>query len=124
MAFDVMHDGSDIKTMMGIGPEDAAGFMGEAGVDIIAMNCGTGIDVGWATKAIPRYRAISDLPTMAQPNAGTPVLENMKVIYKQTPDEMTAELPGLLDAGVNIVGGCCGSTADHIRKFRELIDAR
>ena len=124
MAFDVMHDGSDLKTMMGIGPEDAAEFMKEAGVDIIALNCGTGVDVGWAAKVVPRYRAICDLPTMAQPNAGTPVLENMKVVYKQSAEEMSAELPDLLDAGVNIVGGCCGSSPAHIRKFRELLDAR
>jgi len=124
MAFDVMHDGSDLKTMMGIGPEDAATFMKEAEVDVVALNCGTAVDVGWAAKVVPRYRAICDLPTMAQPNAGTPVLENMKVVYRQTPDEMAAELPELLDTGINVVGGCCGSTAEHIRKFRELIDAR
>ena len=123
MAFDVMHDGQDIKTMMGIGPEDAAAFMKDAGVDIMAMNCGTGIDVRWAAKAIPRFRQICDLPTMAQPNAGTPVLENMKVVYKQTPEEMAAELPDLLAVGVNIVGGCCGSRAEHIAKFRKLLDA-
>ena len=61
---------------------------------------------------------------MAQPNAGTPVLENMQVVYKQTAEEMAAELPSLLDTGINIVGGCCGSTPAHIRKFRELLDAR
>ena len=59
---------------------------------------------------------------MAQPNAGQPVLENMKVVYKQTPEDMVAELPALLDAGVRIVGGCCGSTPDHIRLFRKVID--
>ncbi len=122
MAFDVLHDGQDIKTMMGIGPEDAAAFMKDAGVDIVAMNCGTGIDVGWAAEAVPRFREICDLPTMAQPNAGTPVLENMKVVYKQTPEEMASELPDLLATGVNIVGGCCGSTAAHIALFRELLD--
>ncbi len=124
MAFDVMHDGSDLRTMMGVGPEEAAAFMVEAGVDIVALNCGTSVDVGWAAKVVPRYRAVCDLPTMAQPNAGTPALVNMKVVYRQTPEEMTAELPELLDTGINIVGGCCGSTADHIRKFRELIDRR
>lgn len=124
MAFDVMHDGSDLRTMMGIGPEEAAEFMKGAEVDIVALNCGTSVDVGWATKVVPRYQAVCDLPTMAQPNAGTPVLENMKVLYKQTPEEMTAELPDLLETGINVVGGCCGSTPNHIRKFRELIDSR
>ena len=122
MAFDVTHDGSEIRTMMGIDPEQAAEFMREAGVDVLALNCGSGIDVEWAARAVHRYRAVSDLPTMAQPNAGLPVLENLKVVYKQTPADMVAELPMLLQSGANIVGGCCGSTPEHIRLFRQVLD--
>jgi 5-methyltetrahydrofolate--homocysteine methyltransferase len=122
MAYDVTTDGSEIRTMMGINPEEGAAFMRDAGADIIALNCGTGIDVGWAARAIERYQKVSNLPTMAQPNAGQPVLEKMKVLYKQSPQEMVSELPTLLDAGANIVGGCCGSTPEHIRLFRKVID--
>ena len=122
MAFDVTHDGSEIRTMMGVDPEQAAEFMREAGVDILALNCGSGIDVGWAARAVKRYRAVSDLPIMAQPNAGLPVLENLKVVYKQTPEDMVVELPALLRSGARIVGGCCGSTPAHIRLFRKLLD--
>ncbi len=122
MAYDVTRDGSKLRTMMGIGPEQAAEFMRNAGVDIVALNCGSGVDVTWAARAVTLYREVCDLPTMAQPNAGQPVLENMKVVYKQTPEAMVAELPALLKAGVRIVGGCCGSTPDHIRLFREIID--
>ena len=121
MAYDVTHDNSEIRTMMGIDPEKAVRFMIDAGVDIVALNCGTGIDIGWAARAVKRYKAICDHPTMAQPNSGQPVLENMKVVYKQTPEEMVAELPALLDAGVRIVGACCGSTPEHIRLFRKVI---
>ncbi len=122
MAFDVTRDGSEIRTMMGIDPEQAAAFMRDAGVDVLALNCGTGIGVEWAARAVRRYQVVSDLPTMAQPNAGQPVLENMKVVYKQTPQEMVAELPQLLETGVNIVGACCGSTPTHLALFRETID--
>ena len=122
MAYDVTRDGSRLRTMMGIGPEQAAEFMRDAGIDIVALNCGSGVDVTWAAKAVKLYREVCNLPTMAQPNAGQPVLENMKVMYKQTPEDMVAELPALLDAGVRIVGGCCGSTPDHIRLFRKVID--
>jgi 5-methyltetrahydrofolate--homocysteine methyltransferase len=59
---------------------------------------------------------------MAQPNAGQPVLENMQVLYKETPDEMAAGLPGLLAAGPRVVGGCCGSTPAHIRRLRQVLD--
>ena len=122
MAYDVTQDRSEIRTMMGISPEEAAQFMVDAGVDIVAVNCGAGVDVGWAARAVHAYRRVSDLPTMAQPNAGIPELVNMKAVYRQTPEDMVSELPDLLDAGANIVGGCCGSTPDHLRRFRELLD--
>jgi 5-methyltetrahydrofolate--homocysteine methyltransferase len=122
MAFDKMQEGDEVRTMMGTSPEQAAEFMAEAGCDILALNCGTGIDLRLAVDIAKRYRSVSSLPIMAQPNAGLPVLENMKVLYKETPEEMAQGLETLLDAGVAIVGGCCGSTPAHIRKFREVLD--
>ena len=121
-AFDRMLDEDDVRTMMGIGPEQAAEFMARHGCDIAGLNCGTGVDMRFAADITRRYRAASGLPVMAQPNAGAPVLEDMKVLYKQTPEEMAEGLAGLLDAGPRIVGGCCGSTPAHIRRFRELLD--
>jgi 5-methyltetrahydrofolate--homocysteine methyltransferase len=59
---------------------------------------------------------------MAQPNAGQPVLENMQVLYKETPEEMALGLNDVIAAGARIVGGCCGSTPDHIRRFRQILD--
>ncbi|HEY7699407.1 MAG TPA: homocysteine S-methyltransferase family protein [Vicinamibacteria bacterium] len=122
MAFDKMLGSDEVRTMMGTSPEQAAAFMAESGADILALNCGTGIDMRLAVDIAKRYRSVSDLPIMAQPNAGLPVLENMKVVYKETPEEMAEGLEDLLDAGVRIVGGCCGSTPAHIRKFREVLD--
>lgn len=122
MAFDRMHEGREVRTMMGTSPEQAAEFMAEAGCDILALNCGTGIDMRYAADTAKRYRSVSGLPIMAQPNAGLPVLENMKVLYKETPDEMVVGLPALLEAGARIIGGCCGSTPAHIRKFREVLN--
>jgi len=122
MAFDKMQEGDEVRTMMGTSPEQAAEFMAEAGCDIVALNCGTGIDLRLAVDIAKRYRSVASLPIMAQPNAGLPVLENMKVLYKETPEEMAQDLETLLEAGVAIVGGCCGSTPAHIRKFREVLD--
>lgn len=122
MAFDRLHEGREVRTMMGTSPEQAAEFMAEAGCDILALNCGTGIDMRLATDIARHYRSVSGLPIMAQPNAGLPVLENLKVVYKETPDEMAEGMLALIDAGVRIVGGCCGSTPAHIRKFREVLD--
>ena len=122
LAYDVTLDGSTFRTMMGVDPERAAEFMEEAGADIVALNCGSGMDMSWARQAVERYRSTTGLPIMAQPNAGLPRLVNMKVIYDETPGEMVGGVVPLLQAGANIVGGCCGSTPEHIRAFRAAMD--
>jgi 5-methyltetrahydrofolate--homocysteine methyltransferase len=122
VAFDRMLDEDDVRTMMGISPEQAAEFMAEHGCHIAALNCGTGVNMRVAANVVERYRKTSGLPVMAQPNAGQPVLINMKVQYNETPEEMSAGLPAVLAAGARIVGGCCGSTPAHIRRFRQIID--
>jgi 5-methyltetrahydrofolate--homocysteine methyltransferase len=122
MAYDVTLDGSTFRTMMGIDPETAATFMVEHGADVIALNCGTGMDMERARQAVDRYRRVCDRPVMAQPNAGLPRLVEMKVVYDELPEEMCSGLVPLLEAGANIVGACCGSTPDHIRAFRAVID--
>jgi 5-methyltetrahydrofolate--homocysteine methyltransferase len=122
LAYDRSFDGTSYKTMMGIAPETAADHLTSIGVDILAMNCGTGVDMDVAERIIREYRENSDCFTMAQPNAGLPVLENFKAVYKQTPEEMVAPLDKLLAAGVNIVGACCGSNPDHIRAIRKKVD--
>lgn len=121
IAYDRMQDGIEVRTMMGVSPEDGARFMVERGVDILALNCGTGIDMAMAADIVRRYRSVSALPVMAQPNAGQPVLENFQVIYRQTPDEMADGVVDVVRAGARIVGGCCGSTPAHIRRLREAI---
>lgn len=123
VAFDVTQDGTDLRTMMGVTPEEAACFMADAGADILSVNCGSGVDAARAAEALRRYSSVSDLPAMAQPNAGQPVLENLRVVYKQGPESMAEQLTELLDAGARVVGGCCGTTPEHIRAFRERIDA-
>lgn len=122
MAYDVTLDGSTFRTMMGVDPERAAAFMEENGVHIVALNCGTGMEMERARVAVERYKNVTSLPVMVQPNAGKPRLENMKIIYDQTPDQMVKGLLPLLEAGANIVGACCGSTPDHIRAFGQVMD--
>jgi 5-methyltetrahydrofolate--homocysteine methyltransferase len=123
MAYDVTLDGSTFRTMMGVDPEQAAAFMEEHGADIVALNCGTGMDMERARQAVSRYKGTTTLPLMAQPNAGQPKLVNMKVVYDETPEQMVRGVVPLLEAGASIVGGCCGSTPDHIRAFRQARDA-
>jgi 5-methyltetrahydrofolate--homocysteine methyltransferase len=122
MAYDVTRDGTNFRTMMGIDPERAAKFMKENGVHIVGLNCGTGMEMERARLVSERYRKVTSLPVLVQPNAGQPRLENMKIVYDQTPDEMVKGVLPLLEAGVNIVGGCCGSTPEHIHAFRQVMD--
>ena len=123
MAYDVTLDGSNFRTMMGIDPERAAAFMEERGVHMVALNCGTGMDMERARQAVLRYREVTDLPVMVQPNAGQPKLVNMKVTYDETPEQMVRGMVPLLDAGANLIGACCGSTPEHIRAFRLAMNA-
>jgi 5-methyltetrahydrofolate--homocysteine methyltransferase len=122
MAYDVTLDGSTFRTMMGVEPEQAADFMEKRGAHIVALNCGTRMDMQRALTAVQRYKSVTRLPVMVQPNAGQPKLVQMKVVYDETPDQMVKDLLPILKAGANIVGACCGSTPDHIRAFRKTMD--
>src|SRR5690606_31426733 len=86
-AYDLSADKTFYKTMMGFAPEDAAEFCEDHGADIIALNCGTGMDMTGAAMVAGIYQDNCSLPIMVQPNAGLPILENMKAVYKQPPEE-------------------------------------
>ena len=122
LAYDLSMDKTFFKTMMGVSPEEAAQFAEQRGANIIALNCGTGMDMSAAAKIGKLYKASCALPVMVQPNAGLPVLENLKAVYKQTPEDMARSVPEVLEAGVNIVGSCCGSTPEHTRAIRAVVD--
>ena len=122
MAYDVSADGSKFRTMMGVTPERAAQFMADRGVHIVALNCGTGMDMPHALAAVQRYKSVTSLPVMVQPNAGKPRLVEGRIVYDETPEQMVKGVRPLLEAGVNIVGACCGTTPDHIRAFRAAFD--
>jgi 5-methyltetrahydrofolate--homocysteine methyltransferase len=122
MAYDVTLDGSTFRTMMGVDPERAAKFIEEHGGNIVALNCGTGMDMERARQAVLRYRQVTDLPVMVQPNAGQPKLVDMKVVYDEAPEQMAKGVVPLLKAGARVIGACCGSTPEHIRAFRKAMD--
>jgi 5-methyltetrahydrofolate--homocysteine methyltransferase len=122
LAYDLSADGTFYKTMMGVAPEQAAEFVEARGAHIIALNCGTGMDMPGAAKVVRLYRESCKLPAMVQPNAGLPVLENLKAVYKQPPEETARAVPDVLAAGAHIVGSCCGSTPDHTRAIRAAVE--
>jgi 5-methyltetrahydrofolate--homocysteine methyltransferase len=122
LAYDLLQDRVSYRTMMGVSPEQAAEFAGERGAHIVGLNCGTGMDMAGAARVARIYRQHSSLPVMAQPNAGQPVLENLRAVYRQSPSDMARAVPEVLEAGVGIVGSCCGTTPEHTREIRRMVD--
>ncbi len=108
-------------TVMGVSVEQAAEGLVEAGADVVGSNCGIGME---HMVAIAReLTRVSKVPVAVQPNAGLPVTEGGTVVYKETPEDMASRVPELLDLGVALVGGCCGTTPDHVRALRTAVDA-
>ncbi|MHB9027588.1 MAG: homocysteine S-methyltransferase family protein [Candidatus Latescibacterota bacterium] len=107
-------------TMMGITPERAIDVLEETRAAAVGANCSTGIVDLIEVCRIMRDR--SCLPLWMKPNAGMPQLVQGKTVYGESPEDMASRIPDLLKAGATIIGGCCGTTPDHIRKIREAVD--
>ncbi|MBI2218789.1 MAG: homocysteine S-methyltransferase family protein [Candidatus Rokubacteria bacterium] len=110
------------RTMWGESPADVARNLLAAGADIVGMNCGRGPDR--AIVIIREMREVTGGPLVAYPNAGLPITEGDRVRYELGPDEMARHYPALLDAGCNIVGACCGSDPEHIRRIAAVVRSR
>jgi 5-methyltetrahydrofolate--homocysteine methyltransferase len=111
------------RTIRGWPPERCAEASHRLDIVALGVNCGRDIDMDDIIEIIRRYRAVTDLPLFARPNAGTPTKRGERWIYPHTPEAMAARLPELLEAGVSMVGGCCGTTPEHIAAFRPVIEA-
>ena len=101
------------RTMMGVTPERAAREAVAAGADIVGANCGNGIvNMIEVTRQMRAAQPIT--PILINANAGMPVLEGEKTVFKETPEFMASKVSDLIKAGAQIIGGCCGTTPDHI----------
>jgi 5-methyltetrahydrofolate--homocysteine methyltransferase len=109
-------------TVMGVTIEQAARGLLEAGADVVGSNCGNGIDN--MVRIAGEFRNHTPHPLIIQSNAGLPRIEDGKVVYSETPDFMAARVDRLIDIGVNIIGGCCGTTPAHIAAMRRVVDRR
>ncbi len=107
------------RTVLGTPPEAAAVTLDGLQVDVIGSNCGLGIDGIYDVLA--RMRQVTNRPLIAQANAGLPVLKDGQTIFPGTPEEMTAYHERLISLGVRVVGGCCGTTPNHIRVMRSAL---
>ena len=110
----------DYKSMMGVSPGEAISAAIEAGADIIGTNCGNGFER--MIDIVKEIRTITpDLPVLVHANAGLPKNIGGVDIYPETPEQMASLLPSLIKAGANIIGGCCGTTPDHIKALKEVV---
>jgi len=111
-------------TMMGARPAQAAEELERVGADIVGANCGAGIDN--VVEVAKLMRRATKLPLWFKPNAGIPQLIDGRTVFRETPEMMAKRLADLVKAGASIVGGCCGTTPDHIRllvaRARQLVN--
>lgn len=104
----------EYRTMMGYSPADMVAAFKNEKVDIIGANCGNGIE-GMITIVQEIRAANKDIPILIHANAGIPSYRDGKTIFPETPQQMAGFVPTLVKAGANIIGGCCGTTPEHIR---------
>jgi len=109
-------------TIMGNSIKEAVMRIQDAGADMVGSNCGNGLEK--MIEIANDLKSESSLPIIIQSNAGIPEIEAGHIIYNETPEFFNARITRLLDTGVSVVGGCCGTTPDHIRVIRQAIDSR
>lgn len=108
------------RTMMGDTANRCARQLTDAGADVVGANCGA-LDPSRMAQVVALLKDATHLPLLAQPNAGLPTLVEGKTVFAMGPAEFADGLAECIRAGARIVGGCCGTTPEHIRAVRSMI---
>jgi 5-methyltetrahydrofolate--homocysteine methyltransferase len=108
------------RTMMGDTAEQCAKDLTDSGADVIGANCGE-IDPSQMAVIVSILKSATSLPVLAQPNAGKPELVGDETIFKMGPDDFAKGIGECISAGAQVVGGCCGTTPEHIRAVAGLL---
>jgi 5-methyltetrahydrofolate--homocysteine methyltransferase len=110
----------EFRTMMGVSPAEMVKAVKEAGADVIGTNCGNGFDQ--MIDIVREIREVDQItPVLVHANAGKPILKEGKTFFPETPETMASEVDDLIKVGANIIGGCCGTTPEHIRALVKAI---
>jgi 5-methyltetrahydrofolate--homocysteine methyltransferase len=119
MTFDKMPNG-EYRSMMGISPAEMTEPLIEAGASVIGANCGNGIAnmIGIVNEI---RKVNSKIPVLIHANAGMPVYCDGGTSFPETPADMASRVREITEAGTNIIGGCCGTTPDHIREISQTV---
>jgi 5-methyltetrahydrofolate--homocysteine methyltransferase len=118
MTFDVIRQGC--VTIMGNRVAEVCTKLEEVGANVIGSNCGNGTK-NMITIA-KEFLANTKLPIIIQSNAGIPTIIDGDVVYQETPEQFADFTNILLELGVSIIGGCCGTTPGHISAIRQIVD--
>ena len=121
-AFVTMTFGEDGRTFLGTTPEAAAVTLSSLGADVVGINCGLGPAA--VAPLVERMLPWASCPVMAQANAGLPHVVDGATTYDVGPEEYAEAVAGMLDAGVTVIGGCCGTTPEHVAREHELLAGR
>ena len=114
--------GGEFRTMMGISPSGMAETIVGAGADLIGTNCGNGMeDMIGMVQEIRNFNP--EIPILVHANAGMPRYHEGVTTFPESPEDMAARVKEIIEAGANIVGGCCGTTPNHIGKIREVVNS-
>lgn len=106
---------NQFNTMMGTTVEQAMKSAIDAGADIVGSNCGTSLSLdNYLHLADQLTAAVPNTPVILQPNAGSPISVNGKLVHPATPEDMAQIVPKFLNSGIRIIGGCCGTTPTHL----------
>jgi 5-methyltetrahydrofolate--homocysteine methyltransferase len=117
----MMSFGDDDRTLLGTTPQAAAIVLQAMGADVIGANCSTGIQEIY--RVLMAMSQVSGLPKIAQPNAGLPVQTEAGLTYPLGPEVYASYVERLIEIRTGILGGCCGTTPEHIRAVRQALDA-
>ena len=118
IAFDTEQKGG--RTIMGDSAKQCARSLTDAGADVVGANCGS-LDPAQMAVVISEIRAETSLPILAQPNAGKPRLVEDKTIFEMTPEQFAEGIATCRRAGSKLIGGCCGTTPEHIRAVAVML---
>ena len=110
------------RSVLGSPPEAAAITLEAVGASIVGSNCGLGVDGIY--EILRAMRTVTTLPLICQANAGLPVLKDGKTVFPGTPEEMAGYHDRLIELGVRVIGGCCGTTPLHIAAMQQELSGR
>ena len=109
----------DGRTQYGHSPAEVVAALEGTGADLVGANCSVGPVP--MLEVIQQMASVAHVPLSAQPNAGFPTLVDGRYIYLSSPEHMATYAKKMVDAGVRLIGGCCGTTPEHIAAMRRAI---